>query len=236
MNLQQHDSQAFRAAAVRERSILRNVYVWMTLGLAITGAVAWYVAGNETLLRAIFGNTGVFFGLIIAELVLVFTISRRVHTMRPEIATLAFAGYSVLNGATLSVVLLAYTGAAVAQAFFVAAGTFAALSLYAITTKRELGHMGQYLVAGLIGLIIASLVNAFVRSSGLDMLISYAGVVIFMGLTAYDTQMIKRWSAELSTSAGEADYVRISILGALRLYLDFINMFLFMLRILGNRR
>lgn len=235
MSFQDH-SQALRAELARERSILRNVYLWMTLGLAITGVAAWYVANNQTLYQAITTNRALFFGLVIAELMLVFTISRRVQTMRPEIATLAFAAYSVLNGATLSVILRSFAGVLVAQAFFVTAGTFAALSIYALTTKRELGGMGQYLFAGLIGLIIASVVNVFVRSSGFDMLISYAGVVIFMGLTAYDTQMIKRWSAELSSNASEADYVRISILGALRLYLDFINMFLFILRILGNRR
>lgn len=232
----QEQAQQLRAALVRERSILRNVYMWMALGLAITGAVAMYVAGNEQLVRSIIMNRGLFFGLMIGELALVWFLSARIHTMNPNTATLAFAGYAVLNGITLSVIFLVYTATSIATTFFVTASTFGVLSIYAITTKRELGGLGQYLFAGLIGIIIASVVNMFIGSTAIDYAISFIGVFLFMGLTAYDTQIIKRWSAELSDSVDEADYMRVSIMGALKLYLDFINLFLFMLRFLGNRR
>ena len=221
---------------MRQRSILRNVYLWMALGLAITGVVAMYVAGNTQLVRSIVMNRGLFMGLLIGELALVWFLSARISTMNPTTATLAFAGYAVLNGLTLSVIFLAYTGASIAVTFFVAASTFGVLSIFAITTKRNLGGMGQYLFAGLIGIIIASLVNMFIGSATISYVISFVGVFLFMGLTAYDTQMIKRWSDQLSDSADEADFMRVSIMGALKLYLDFINLFLFLLRFLGNRR
>lgn len=229
-------AQALTSALARERSILRNVYLWMTLGLAITAVVAMYIAGNTNLVRSIVMNQGLFFGIIIAELALVFFLSARIGTMSPTTATISFAAYAVLNGITLSVVFLAYTGASIAQAFFVTSATFGALSVYAITTKRELGGIGQYLFAGLIGIILASLINMFLQSSMLDYVISFVGVFLFMGLTAYDTQIIKRWSQELSDGADEATFIRVSIMGALKLYLDFINLFLFMLRFLGRRQ
>ena len=235
MAIQEH-TQALSAALVRQRSILRNVYLWMALGLAITGVVAMYVAGNTQLVRSIVMNRGLFMGLLIGELALVWFLSARISTMNPTTATLAFAGYAVLNGLTLSVIFLAYTGASIAVTFFVAASTFGVLSIFAITTKRNLGGMGQYLFAGLIGIIIASLVNMFIGSATISYVISFVGVFLFMGLTAYDTQMIKRWSDQLSDSADEADFMRVSIMGALKLYLDFINLFLFLLRFLGNRR
>ncbi|MFW5694057.1 MAG: Bax inhibitor-1/YccA family protein [Alkalispirochaeta sp.] len=229
-------TRSLSQAVARQRSILKNVYTWMALGLAITGVVAMYVAGNEQLVRSIVMNRGLFFGLIIGELALVWYLSARIQTMSPAAATLSFAGYAVLNGVTLSVIILAYTGASIAVTFFVAASTFGVLSIYAVTTKRELGGMGQYLFAGLIGIIIASVVNMFIGSATIDYVISFIGVFLFMGLTAYDTQMIKRWSDQMSGSADEADYLRVSILGALKLYLDFINLFLFLLRFLGDRR
>ncbi len=232
----QEQAQTLYGALARQRSILRNVYLWMALGLAITGVVAMYVAGNAQIFRAIVGNRGLFMGLIIGELALVWIISARIRTMSPTTATLAFAGYSVLNGVTLSVIFALYTGVSIAMTFFVTASTFGALSLYAIVTKRELGGMGQYLFAGLIGIIIASVVNMFIGSQTIDYVISFIGVFLFMGLTAYDTQIIKRWSNEMSDSVDEADFVRVSIMGALKLYLDFVNLFLFMLRFLGNRR
>ncbi len=231
----QENVQQFRAATA-ERSILRNVYIWMTLGLAITGVVAMYVAGNPQLVRSIVLNRGLFFMLIIGQLGLVLFLSARVHVMSPGVATFAFAAYAVLTGLTLSVIFLAYTAASIAQAFFVTAATFGALSVYAVTTNRDLGGLGQYLFAGLIGLIIASVVNMFLGSATIEYVISFFGVFLFMGLTAYDTQIIKNWSQQLSASADEADYIRVSIMGALKLYLDFINLFLFLLRFLGNRR
>ena len=228
--------RAFQTAAVRQRTILKNVYLWMALGLAITGVVALYVAGNPALLQAVFGNSLVFFGLIIAELALVWRLSASITRMSPMAATLSFAGYAILNGVTLSVVFLAYTGASIAQTFFITAATFAALSLYAVTTKRNLEGMGQYLFGALIGVVIATVVNMLIGSATLDYIISFVGVFLFMGLTAYDTQIIRRWSDEIGSGGDEATFMRVSIMGALRLYLDFVNLFLYLLRFLGNRR
>jgi len=219
----------------RERNILRNVYLWMTGGLALTGVIAVGVAGNESMVRALAGSTILFFGLILGELGLVFYLSARIMKMSASAATLSFTAYSVLNGITLSVIFLAYTGAEISLAFFTAAGTFAAMSLYAMTTKRDLSGFGHYLIMGLFGIIIASVINIFLQSSGLYYLISYLGVFIFLGLTAYDTQMIKRWNQQFGSSVSEEQYVKLSIMGALKLYLDFINIFLFLLRIFGSR-
>jgi len=220
---------------VRERNILRNVYLWMTAGLALTGVVSFAVAGNPALMRTLVSTPFLFFALIIGELVLVLYLSARINQMSASRATLAFAGYSILNGITLSVIFLAYTGAEISLAFFTAAGTFAGMSLYAMTTKRDLSGIGHYLIMGLWGIIIASVINLFLRSASLYYMISYIGVFVFIGLTAYDTQMIKRWNESFGTSISEEQYVKLSILGALKLYLDFLNMFLFMLRIFGRR-
>lgn len=224
-----------REMSAVQRAVLKNVYVWMTAGLAITGLTATYVASNEAMVRAIAGNPVLLFGLIIAELGLVFFLSARIHKMSPMAATLAFAVYSLLNGVTLSVVFLAYTGASIARVFFLAGGMFAAMSLYALTTKRNLASWGSYLFMGLIGVILASVVNIFLASQALDWIISLAGVAIFLGLTAYDTQRIMALADQWSQGMDEANYIRLSALGALSLYLDFINLFLFLLRLLGNR-
>ncbi len=217
-------------------SFIRSVYNWMTIGLTLTGVVAFWVAGSETLLNLIFGNQLVFWGLVIGELALVFYLSARVHKMEASTATGLFLLYSALNGATLSVVFVAYTMSSVAATFFISAGTFAACSIFGMTTKRDLTGVGQFMLMGLIGIIIASVVNLFVRSSGMEMIISYLGVFIFVGLTAYDTQKLKHMA--LTQPAGlDAGVIRKgAILGALELYLDFINMFLFLLRIFGNSR
>jgi len=207
----------------------------MTGGLALTGVIAVGVAGNETMVRALAGNPILFFGLILGELGLVFYLSARIMKMSASTATLSFTAYSVLNGITLSVIFLAYTGAEISLAFFTAAGTFAAMSLYAMTTKRDLSGFGHYLIMGLFGIIIASVINIFLQSSGLYYLISYLGVFIFLGLTAYDTQMIKQWNQQFGSSVSEEQYVKLSIMGALKLYHDFINIFLFLLRIFGSR-
>ncbi|MDY7027475.1 MAG: Bax inhibitor-1/YccA family protein [Spirochaetota bacterium] len=220
---------------VRERNILRNVYLWMTAGLALTGVVSIGVAGNPALMRTLLGNQFLFLALIIGELALVLYLSARINQMTASRATLAFAGYSILNGITLSIIFLVYTGAEISLAFFTAAGTFAGMSLYAMTTKRDLSGIGHYLIMGLWGIILASVINIFLRSEGLYYMISYIGVFVFIGLTAYDTQMIKRWNENFGTSISEEQYVKLSILGALKLYLDFLNMFLFMLRIFGRR-
>ena len=218
-----------------QRTVLKNVYLWMTAGLAITGVTATYVASNEALVGAIAGNPILLFGLIIGQLALVFFLSARIQTMTPMVVALSFAGYSLLNGATLSIVFLAYTGGSIARAFFLAAGMFAAMSVYAMTTRRNLASWGSYLFMGVIGLILASVVNMFLASAAFDWIISLAGVAIFLGLTAYDTQRILAMTDQWSEGMDETRFIQLSGLGALRLYLDFINLFLFLLRLFGSR-
>jgi len=222
-------------AQIQVNEFIRSVYNWMAIGLALTGFVAFYVSQNENLLRLILGNRLVFFGLIIAELALVFSISARVHKMQASTATGLFVLYAALNGATLSLIFLVYTRSAIASTFFICAGTFVACSIYGMTTKRDLTSLGGFMMMGLFGIIIASVVNMFVRSSGMSMIISYIGVFVFIGLTAYDTQKLKTMA--LTQPAGlEAGVVRKgAILGALSLYLDFINLFLMLLQIFGRR-
>ncbi len=220
---------------VRERSLLRNVYLWMTGGLALTGVVAYFVASSPTLLNAIFGTPGVFLLLIFAELGLVIYISSRLEKMSAQTAVFSFIGYAAINGVVLSSVFLAYTGLTISNAFFTTAAAFAGMSLYGMTTKRSLDGMGQYLMMGLWGIIIASVINIFIGSATTYYLISYAAVLVFLGLTAWDTQKIKSWNESYGASMDEETYVKLSILGALKLYLDFINIFLYLLRIFGRR-
>jgi FtsH-binding integral membrane protein len=214
---------------------VRSVYNWMAIGLALTGFVAFYVVNSESMMRLIFGNKIIFFGLIIGELALVFTISARVQKIKASTATALFVLYAALNGATLSVIFLIYTRTSITSTFFICAATFITCSIYGMTTKRDLTSLGGFMAMGLIGIIIASVVNIFIGSYGLHMIISYIGVIVFVGLTAYDTQKLKTMA--LSQPAGlDAGVVRKgAILGALSLYLDFINLFLMLLRILGNR-
>ncbi len=227
--------QILQNPIVRERNILRNVYLWMTGGLALTGIVAYFVASSPTLLRAIFGTPGVFLLLIFAELGLVIYISSRLDKMSAQSAVLAFIGYAAVNGIVLSSIFLAYTGMVISRAFFTTAAAFAGMSLFGMTTKRSLDGMGHYLIMGLWGIIIASVINLFIGSSTTYYLISYVGVLIFLGLTAWDTQTIRRWNDTYGSSMDEETYVKLSIMGALKLYLDFINIFLFILRIFGRR-
>ncbi len=231
-----YKSTAFNNVEIRENKILKNVYLWMSLALTLTGLVSLAVVNNTNLLIAIISNRVLFFGLIIGEFALVAFLSTRIFKMSVKTAVISFTAYSILNGITLSVIFLAYTRASIANAFFVSAGTFFAVSIYGLTTKRNLSGIGHYLFMGLIGIIIASVVNFFLQLEGLRMLISYAGVAVFIGLTAYDTQKIKKWNSQLGENISESEFIRFSILGALHLYLDFINLFLFMLRILGRRK
>ncbi len=223
-------------AMARERSIIKNVYLWMTGGLALTGVIAYWLAGNQSVMYMLVSNPMLFFGAVIGELILVMFMSRRLMNMSSMAATLSFTAYAALNGVTLSVIFLAYTGATISLAFFTTAAMFGGMSLYAVTTKRELQGMAHYLMMGLIGIIIATIINFFLQSSALYYLISYIGVAVFMGLTAYDTQQIMRMSRQFSGGVDETNYMRLSIMGALKLYLDFINIFLFVLRIFGRRR
>jgi hypothetical protein len=214
---------------------VRAVYNWMAVGLALTGAVAFYVANNEALVQIIFGNQILFFGLIIGELVLVFYLSARVHRMQASTATALFLLYAALNGATLSFIFLVYARSSIASTFFICAATFVACSIYGWTTKKDLTSMGGFMMMGLIGIIIASVVNLFLKSSGMAMVISYIGVLVFVGLTAYDTQKIKSMAMTQPADVDAGTIRKGAILGALSLYLDFINLFLMLLRILGNR-
>jgi len=222
------------AAATGERSLFVSVYNWMALGLALTALTAFLTLSYPPLLEAIYNNRILFYGLLIGELGLVIAISAAINRLSASTAAGLFLLYSAINGLTLSFIFLVYTSSSIASTFFITAGTFAAMSAYGALTKRDLTSWGSFLFMGLIGLVIASIANIFMQSEMIYWVTSYIGVFIFVGLTAYDTQKIRRMS-----QAGVADASsrkKMAILGALTLYLDFINMFLFMLRIFGNRR
>jgi FtsH-binding integral membrane protein len=223
-------------AEVLVNDFVRSVYNWMGIGLALTGFVAYYVSTNEAIIRLVFGNTFIFFGLLIAELALVFAISGMVQRMSAGTATALFVLYSALNGVTLSFIFLVYARASIVSTFFICAGTFAACSIYGWSTKRDLTSLGGFLLMGLFGIIIATVVNMFIRSSGMSMIISYIGVLVFVGLTAYDTQKIKNMALTQPAGLDGAVMRKGAILGALSLYLDFINLFLMLLRIFGQSR
>lgn len=215
-------------------ALMRKVYVWMTLALVLTGITAFGVASSPSLMMTIIQTPAVMWGLIIAELAIVIAISAAINRLSLTTATLLFVLYSVLNGATLSLIFAVYTMSSIANVFFITAGTFGVMAAYGYFTKRDLSSWGKLLLMALIGLIIATLVNVFlVKSSGFDLILSYAGVLIFVGLTAYDTQKIKQMLA-MQTDMGEGAQ-KVALLGALSLYLDFINLFLYLLRIFGRR-
>jgi len=221
---------------VRVNAFIRSVYNWMAVGLALTGVVAFYVANNESLVKMIYGNQILLIGLIIAELAIVFSLVARVNKMQASTATGLFILYAGLNGITLSFIFLVYTRSAIASTFFICAATFLACSVYGMVTKRDLTSLGGFMTMGLIGIIIASLVNMFVQSSGMSMVISYIGVLVFVGLTAYDTQKLKNMAMTQPAGVSEAVVRKGAIIGALYLYLDFINLFLMLLRIFGGSR
>ena len=215
-------------------ALMRKVYVWMTLALVLTGITAYGVASSPGLMMTIFQTPAIMWGLIIAELAIVIAISAAINRLSLTTATLLFVLYSVLNGATFSLIFAVYTMSSIANVFFITAGTFGVMAAYGYFTKRDLSSLGRLLLMALIGLIIATLVNVFlVKSSGFDLILSYAGVLIFVGLTAYDTQKIKQMLA-MQTDMGEGAQ-KVALLGALSLYLDFINLFLYLLRIFGRR-
>ena len=215
-------------------ALIRKVYVWMALALVITGFTAYYVASNETLITAIVTNQVLFWGLVIGELALVFGLSAAINKLSLTTATLLFVLYSVINGVTMSFIFLLYTFSSITSVFFITAGTFAAMALFGYFTKTDLTSMGKILMMALIGIIIATIVNIFTKSTGLAMILNYLGVLVFVGLTAYDSQKIKQMLL-MATDAGEGAQ-KLALLGALSLYLDFINLFINLLRILGTRR
>jgi len=220
------------AVAERVSAFLRSVYGWMCVGLALTALVALQVASSPTLLRTLVANQFLFLGLIVAELGLVFYLSARAARLAPGTATALFVVYAALNGVTLSFVFLAYTGESVASTFVVTAGMFGAMALYGSTTKRSLAGVGQFLFMGLIGLVLASLVGIFWHNDALQFVISAVGVIVFTGLAAWDAQRLK----QMALAIPDGQVGSMAIVGALALYLDFINLFLFLLRFFGGRR
>ncbi|MCC6424276.1 MAG: Bax inhibitor-1/YccA family protein [Phycisphaerales bacterium] len=212
---------------------MNSVYAWMCVGLALTAVVAWGTSQSPAVLKMIFGS-GLVWALIIAELVLVVVISSAVNKINASVATGLFLLYAALNGLTLCSVFLMYNLPALGGAFAVSAGMFGVTSFYGYVTKRDLSRLGSLMFMALIGLILASVVNIFVASSALYWLVTYAGVFIFVGLTAYDTQKLKQLSYQVEGNSALS--ARMSIVGSLMLYLDFINLFLFMLRIMGGGR
>ena len=215
-------------------ALMRKVYVWMSLALIITGITAYGVASSPGLITAFYTNRMLMWGVVIAEFALVFALSAAINRLSLSVATLLFVVYSVLNGVMFSSIFLVYTMSSVANVFFITAGTFAAMAAYGYFTKSDLTTLSKYLFMALIGLVIATVVNIFVGSSMLSLIISYAGVLIFVGLTAYDSQKIKQMLAQQVDADETAQ--KVALLGALTLYLDFINLFLYLLRLLGNRR
>jgi len=226
------DSYIAERVEVSQTLLIRKVYVWMCLALLITAGTAYRVSNSEEILRVIFSSKMSFFGIIIAQFAIVWFLSARIKTLTFTTATILFALYSVLMGVTMSCIFLAYTQSSIASTFFITAGTFAVMSIYGFTTKRDLTSIGGLLIMALVGLIIASVVNYFLKSSMFDLIISCIGVLIFVGLTAYDTQKIKALMNQENTEENQ----KMAIIGSLMLYLDFINLFLFLLRIFGRRR
>lgn len=235
LNQNPYSNAYAQSPAFVQSNVLNQTYMWMTAGLCLTAVIALVVSQSGYLSDLVYTMPIIWIGFLIAELALVFGISAGINRLSPTVATTLFLVYSALNGITLSFIFLAYTLPSLSATFFVTAGMFGIVSLYGYTTKRDLSGIGRIAIMALIGLILASIVNIFVASSSLDWLITYAGVIIFVALTAYDTQKIKRWSQRVAPS-DTVTIQRLGILGALTLYLDFINLFLFMLRIMGRRR
>ena len=215
------------------RVLMRKVYLWMTLALAVTGLTSYYVATNPGLMQTIFSSRGLIWGLIIGELALVFILSARIMKMSFATAGLMFAAYSVLNGITMASIFAVFTMESIASAFFVTAGMFGVMSLLGFTMKKDLSSFGSFFLMALVGLIIASIVNAFLNSSVLYWVVTYIGVLIFVGLTAYDTQKIKNMLMEYGDEVNEHTQ-KLALLGSLSLYLDFVNLFLYILRFFGR--
>ena len=214
--------------------LMRKVYTWMTLALVLTGLTAYGVATSPGIMMALYSNSALMWGLVIAEFALVIGISAAINRLSLATATLMFVAYSVINGAMLSSIFMIYTAASIASVFFITAATFAVMALIGYTTKTDLTSVGKLLFMALIGLVIATIVNMFIGSSTLTMICSYVCVLIFVGLTAYDSQKIKNMLMQ-APDAGESSQ-KLALLGALTLYLDFINLFIYLLRIFGDRR
>ena len=217
-----------------QRNFLSQVYLWMAMGLGLTGFVAWIMAGNPSVVVGLMRSPFLFMMLAIVQIGIVFWLSASIMNISVSTATMGFSIYATLNGVLFSSLFLVYTAGSIASTFFVTAGTFAAVSVYGYATKRDLTSIGSFCFMALIGIILASIVNWFLKSLMMYWLITYAGIAIFIGLTAYDTQQLKR--IHESGSASGAILQKLSLLGALKLYLDFINLFIMLLRVMGRRR
>lgn len=229
---------SIESSSAKEAVFMNKVYAWMSGALLLTGLIAYWAATTPAFLNLLFPAEGginklLFYGLIGAELGLVFWLSSRIQKMTAERASLLFIVYAILNGLTLSTIFITYTAGSLASTFFVTAGTFGAMSLYGYTTKKDLTSWGNLLFMALIGVIIASIVNIFLQSGVFYWIINVIGVLVFVGLTAYDTQKIKRMASHLNS---EEEAKKGAIMGALALYLDFVNLFIYLLRFLGDRR
>jgi FtsH-binding integral membrane protein len=215
-----------------QMAVFRQVYIWMSLALFITGMTALIVSGNNDLTYSLLSNPILFWGLIIAEFVLVYVLAGRIDRMSMQTATIVFIAYSIINGVTMSLLFLMYTSESIAATFFITAGTFGVMSLYGYMTKRDLSSWRSIFFMALIGIIIASITNIFLKSETIYWIITYVGVLVFVGLTAYDTQRTKE--AIMRSEVNETAY-KIALIGALNLYLDFINLFIYILRIMNRR-
>lgn len=213
-------------------ALMRKVYVWMALALALTGLTAYGIADNTNLAFTLIGNRALFWGIAIAEFALVMFLTARIRKMSLTTATLSFLLYSVLNGVTMSVIFLAFTASSIATTFYITAGTFGIMAFYGYVTKADLSKLGSILRMALLGLIVALVVNIFMRNSMFDLVISAVGVLIFTGLTAYDSQKIK--TALAMQEHPDETAQKVALLGALTLYLDFINLFIYLLRFFGR--
>lgn len=226
-----------REANVQAATIfLAKVFNWMAIGLGVTGLAAFLTASSQAMMQLVFGNRLVMYGLLFAEIGMVLYLSARLQHLSSRAATGIFLLYSALNGVTLSAILLAYTMSSVAATFFICATMFGAMAVYGLVTKRDLSGLGSFMFMGLVGIVIASLVNIFLASPMISWVVSGLGVIIFTGLTAYDVQKITQMGAAGIMQQGEAAIQKVAVMGALALYLDFINLFLSLLQFVGNRR
>lgn len=216
-------------------TLMRNMYAWMAIALVITGFTAFAVANSYSLIYAIATNSILFYGLIFAELGLVYFLSSRIFRMSFATAGLLFAVYSIINGVTLSLIFLIYELGSIVSTFFITAGTFGAMAVVGSFLKKDLSFIGRFALMALIGLIIAGVVNIFMRSEGFSFIIAIIGVLVFTALTAYDAQKMKNLIAENGYEINE-NTQKLALIGALELYLDFVNLFLYLLRLLGSRR
>jgi FtsH-binding integral membrane protein len=232
-----NEYRASRGAAgsdVLAQGFITKVYMWMAMGLLATAGVSYFTSMSPAALRMLFGNGVTFIVLAVVEIGIVMYLSARIASLSPSAANALFFVYSVLNGLTLAPIFLVYTNESISSAFFTAAAMFGAMSAYGTVTKRDLSGLGSFCMMGVIGLIVAMLINMFVGNEKANIVISILGVIIFTGLTAFDTQKIRRLASEVSGDDETAG--KYAILGALTLYIDFINMFLFLLRLFGKRR